>query len=220
MQVFSQVSHRQVTKESARHKTMCSIAVAASSSEAASDHITPPANPSTPLLFFYRSLHHHHHHHLYTILKDLRVRDRHPPPTRVVVPLCSHASFGILRCALQGGHEGSPRCSRRAAGTVRCAANYTPLSPISFVERAAAVYGVRTAVVYGERRHSWRETRDRCVRVAAALATRFGLARGDVVRRPFSCFAYHVCKLQVACESDASTNSQILLSQSCPLRKR
>lgn len=119
-----------------------------------------------------------------------------------------------------GGHEGSPRCSRRAAGTVRCAANYTPLSPISFVERAAAVYGVRTAVVYGERRHSWRETRDRCVRVAAALATRFGLARGDVVRRPFSCFAYHVCKLQVACESDASTNSQILLSQSCPLRKR
>lgn len=64
---------------------------------------------------------------------------------------------------------------------MRCAANYTPLSPISFVERAAAVYGVRTAVVYGERRHSWRETRDRCVRVAAALATRFGLARGDVV---------------------------------------
>ncbi|TKV98351.1 hypothetical protein SEVIR_9G555000v4 [Setaria viridis] len=67
------------------------------------------------------------------------------------------------------------------AGTVRCPANYAPLSPISFIERAAAVYGARAAVVYGERRHTWAEARDRCVRVAAALATRFGVARGDVV---------------------------------------
>jgi len=67
------------------------------------------------------------------------------------------------------------------AGTVRCAANYAPLSPISFLERAAAVYGARAAVVCGERRHTWAEARDRCARVAAALATRFGVARGDVV---------------------------------------
>ncbi|RLN40478.1 putative acyl-activating enzyme 1, peroxisomal [Panicum miliaceum] len=67
------------------------------------------------------------------------------------------------------------------AGTVRCAANYAPLSPISFIERAAAVYGARAAVVYGERQHTWAEARDRCARVAAALATRFGVARGDVV---------------------------------------
>ncbi|RLN19632.1 putative acyl-activating enzyme 1, peroxisomal [Panicum miliaceum] len=67
------------------------------------------------------------------------------------------------------------------AGTVRCAANYAPLSPISFIERAAAVHGARAAVVYGERRHTWAEARDRCARVAAALATRFGVARGDVV---------------------------------------
>uniref|UniRef100_A0A0D9VP80 Serine acetyltransferase N-terminal domain-containing protein n=1 Tax=Leersia perrieri TaxID=77586 RepID=A0A0D9VP80_9ORYZ len=67
------------------------------------------------------------------------------------------------------------------AGTVRCAANYAPLTPISFIERAAAVYGDRDAVVFGERRHTWRETRGRCVRVAAALAARFGVARGDVV---------------------------------------
>uniref|UniRef100_A0A453J3W5 4-coumarate--CoA ligase n=1 Tax=Aegilops tauschii subsp. strangulata TaxID=200361 RepID=A0A453J3W5_AEGTS len=68
------------------------------------------------------------------------------------------------------------------AGTVRCAANYAPLTPLSFIERAAAVYGDRAAVVYGEaRRRTWREVRERCVRVAAALATRFGVARGDVV---------------------------------------
>jgi hypothetical protein len=67
------------------------------------------------------------------------------------------------------------------AGTVRCAANYAPLTPISFIERAAAVYGGRAAVVYGERRRTWAEARDRCVRAAAALATRFGVERGDVV---------------------------------------
>ncbi|KAF7050952.1 hypothetical protein CFC21_059245 [Triticum aestivum] len=68
------------------------------------------------------------------------------------------------------------------AGTVRCTANYAPLTPLSFVERAAAVYSDRTAVVYGEaRRRTWREVRERCVRVAAALAARFGVARGDVV---------------------------------------
>jgi acyl-CoA synthetase (AMP-forming)/AMP-acid ligase II len=70
------------------------------------------------------------------------------------------------------------------AGTVRCAANYAPLTPISFIERAAAVYGDRPAVVYGEARPTtWRETRERCVRVAAALAARFGVSRGDVVSR-------------------------------------
>lgn len=67
------------------------------------------------------------------------------------------------------------------AGTVRCAANYAPLTPISFIERAATVYGGRAAVVYGERRRTWAEERDRCVRAAAALATQFGVARGDVV---------------------------------------
>lgn len=79
------------------------------------------------------------------------------------------------------GTEESEEVLDMEAGTVRCAANYAALSPISFIERAAAVYGARAAVVYGERRHTWAEARRRCVRVAAALATRFAVARGDVV---------------------------------------
>ncbi|KAM3262062.1 hypothetical protein ACQJBY_052632 [Aegilops geniculata] len=68
------------------------------------------------------------------------------------------------------------------SGTVRCAANYARLTPLSFIERAAAVYGDRPAVVYGETWScTWSEVRERCLRVAAALATRFGVARGDVV---------------------------------------
>ncbi|XP_062209780.1 butanoate--CoA ligase AAE1-like isoform X1 [Phragmites australis] len=93
------------------------------------------------------------------------------------------ADLGSLSLAGGGGEvdEEDGEVLDMEAGTVRCAANYAPLSPISFIERAAAVYGDRAAVVYGERRRTWREVRDRCVRVAAALATRFGVARGDVV---------------------------------------
>ena len=43
------------------------------------------------------------------------------------------------------------------------AANYVPLSPVSFVERSAEVYGDLPAVVHGARRYSWRETRERSV---------------------------------------------------------
>uniref|UniRef100_A0ACD5WRZ7 Uncharacterized protein n=1 Tax=Avena sativa TaxID=4498 RepID=A0ACD5WRZ7_AVESA len=65
-------------------------------------------------------------------------------------------------------------------GSVQCDANYAPLTPLSFLERAALVYGTRTAVVIGERGYSWRETRDRCLAGASALA-RLGVGRRDVV---------------------------------------
>jgi fatty-acyl-CoA synthase len=60
------------------------------------------------------------------------------------------------------------------------AANYVPLSPVSFVERSAAVYGDLPAVVHGSRRYSWRETHERSARLAAALRT-LGVGRGTTV---------------------------------------
>ncbi|MGH7036569.1 MAG: AMP-binding protein, partial [Stellaceae bacterium] len=62
----------------------------------------------------------------------------------------------------------------------RNAANFRPLTPISFLLRTAAVYPDRPAVVYGERRYSWRETLARCRRLASALSAR-GIGRGDTV---------------------------------------
>ncbi|GGH36913.1 fatty-acyl-CoA synthase [Cribrihabitans marinus] len=59
-------------------------------------------------------------------------------------------------------------------------ANHTPLSPLSFLERAAAVYPERTSVVYGARRYSWAETYARCRRLASALAAH-GIGKGDTV---------------------------------------
>ncbi len=59
-------------------------------------------------------------------------------------------------------------------------ANYVPLTPLSFLARAAAVHPNRLAVVHGAHRATWRETEARCRRFAAALAAH-GVGRGDVV---------------------------------------
>ena len=65
-------------------------------------------------------------------------------------------------------------------GLDKNAANFTPLTPLGFLERSAAVFPDRPAVIYGPRRYSWRETRDRCHRLAGALAA-LGVGRGDTV---------------------------------------
>ncbi|HKJ54113.1 MAG TPA: acyl-CoA synthetase [Gammaproteobacteria bacterium] len=59
-------------------------------------------------------------------------------------------------------------------------ANYTPLSPLTFLERAAAVYPDHTALIYGDLQRSWAETYRRCRRFAAALAA-LGVGTDDTV---------------------------------------
>jgi fatty-acyl-CoA synthase len=60
------------------------------------------------------------------------------------------------------------------------AANYAPLTPLSFLERAAYVYPERVSVVHGAQRYTWSETYARCRQLASALAKR-GLRVGDTV---------------------------------------
>jgi fatty-acyl-CoA synthase len=52
------------------------------------------------------------------------------------------------------------------------AANYSPLSPLTFIERAAAVYPDRCALIYNGTRRSWSETYRRCRQFASALQQR------------------------------------------------
>ena len=59
-------------------------------------------------------------------------------------------------------------------------ANFSALSPISFLRRAAQIYPHRLASVYGERQFTWGETWDRCVAVASALQQK-GIGQGDTV---------------------------------------
>ncbi len=60
------------------------------------------------------------------------------------------------------------------------AANYVPLTPLSFIERAKDVYPGYTALVYGGRVYSWLETYNRCLKFASALE-RHGIGVGDTV---------------------------------------
>jgi fatty-acyl-CoA synthase len=59
-------------------------------------------------------------------------------------------------------------------------ANYSSLSPLTFIERAASVYPNRPAVVYNELTYSWSETYLRCRRFASALQ-QYGVGTNDTV---------------------------------------
>lgn len=60
------------------------------------------------------------------------------------------------------------------------AANYVPLSPLSFLVRTAKTFPDRLAVAHGKRRYTWAQTAERCRRLGSALAAR-GVGRGDTV---------------------------------------
>ena len=59
-------------------------------------------------------------------------------------------------------------------------ANFVALSPVSFVERSAEVFGDLPAVVHGARRYNWAQVRERSARLAAALGA-LGVGRGSTV---------------------------------------
>ena len=65
-------------------------------------------------------------------------------------------------------------------GLDRGAANYVPLTPLSFLERAAAVYPNKPAVIHGKHTFTYAEFYGRCRRLASALARR-GIGLGDTV---------------------------------------
>lgn len=65
-------------------------------------------------------------------------------------------------------------------GLDRVAANYQPLTPLSFLERAAKVFPRHTAIIHGEQRTDYATFYARCRRLACALAQK-GIRKGDTV---------------------------------------
>ncbi|MEY2632196.1 MAG: hypothetical protein RIR00_850 [Pseudomonadota bacterium] len=65
-------------------------------------------------------------------------------------------------------------------GLDKNAANYVPLSPLTYLERAAFIYPKRVAVIQGQRQLTWREVYTRCRQLASALQGR-GVKKGDTV---------------------------------------
>ncbi|HSH74485.1 MAG TPA: acyl-CoA synthetase, partial [Longimicrobiales bacterium] len=70
--------------------------------------------------------------------------------------------------------------SKYDTGLGKREANYTPLSPLAFLRRTSEVFPNRPAIRYAGETRSWRETYDRCVRLADALRKR-GIGKGDTV---------------------------------------
>ena len=73
-----------------------------------------------------------------------------------------------------------PSNNKYEQGLGKNAANFTPLTPLSFIERTARVFPDHTAVVHGETQRSWTETYQRCIKLASALNRR-GINKGDTV---------------------------------------
>ncbi|MDO8533629.1 MAG: AMP-binding protein, partial [Xanthobacteraceae bacterium] len=59
-------------------------------------------------------------------------------------------------------------------------ANFQPLTPLAFLERAAAVFPDHTAIIHGGRSTNYRDFHARARRLGSALAKR-GIERGDTV---------------------------------------
>ncbi|WP_421705520.1 AMP-binding protein [Alloalcanivorax xenomutans] len=60
------------------------------------------------------------------------------------------------------------------------AANFSALTPLTFLTRTALAHPYRTAVIHGPVRRTWAETHQRCLRLASALRA-MGVGPGDTV---------------------------------------
>lgn len=54
-------------------------------------------------------------------------------------------------------------------GLERNPANFTPITPLLFLERSAEVYPDRLAIIHGKLRQTWGQTYERCRRLASTL---------------------------------------------------
>jgi len=59
-------------------------------------------------------------------------------------------------------------------------ANFVPLTPISFLQRAKDIYPNYEALVYEDRRYTWTDVYKRCIKFASALE-KIGIGKGDTV---------------------------------------
>jgi fatty-acyl-CoA synthase len=59
-------------------------------------------------------------------------------------------------------------------------ANYQPLTPLQFLQRAALIYPNHIAIIHGNQRITYAQFYKRCLRLASALAAR-GIGTGDTV---------------------------------------
>jgi fatty-acyl-CoA synthase len=74
----------------------------------------------------------------------------------------------------------NPKKSPYETNLEKNAANFVPLSPLSFIEKTKDVYPNYSSVIYGDRTYTWLETYNRCLKFASALE-KHGIDLGDTV---------------------------------------
>jgi len=79
-----------------------------------------------------------------------------------------------------GGHDAAMTTSAYDTDLARNAANFQPLTPLTFLERAAAVFPDQIAIVHGTLRRSYADFYARARRLASALASH-GIGKNDTV---------------------------------------
>jgi fatty-acyl-CoA synthase len=94
------------------------------------------------------------------------------------------------KAPVRRGNEATARLAARLRASIagspydlnleRNPANYQPLTPLTFLERAASVFPERRAIVHGKGAYSYAQFYERARRLASALA-KCGIGRGDTV---------------------------------------
>ena len=59
-------------------------------------------------------------------------------------------------------------------------ANFVPLTPLSFLQRAKDIYPNYEAIIYEDRKYTWADVYKRCIKFASALE-KIGIKKGDTV---------------------------------------
>ena len=57
-------------------------------------------------------------------------------------------------------------------------ANFVPLTPLSFLQRAKDIYPNYEALIYEDKKYTWSEVYKRCIKFASALK-KIGIGKGD-----------------------------------------
>ncbi|CAO2828691.1 unnamed protein product [Amaranthus hypochondriacus] len=86
------------------------------------------------------------------------------------------SNLSLLYSSLSGSQNGGSH-----SGLLRCPANYSPLTPITFLDRSAKVFPGRTSLIYGTTRFTWSQTRLRCLKLASAIASTLRISPGQLV---------------------------------------
>lgn len=110
--------------------------------------------PHSSLWLLYYCISNHHHSHIHIHIPDL--------------------------CLSPGTGRGIESWEMMMEGSIRCSANYVPLTPITFLERSAVVYPDKPSLLFGDVTYTWSHTHQRCLKLASSIS-HLGVSPGDVV---------------------------------------